>query len=239
MKLSFCTTCSNRLYQLEDTFDANLELIVAHPDTEWVIVNFNSKDDLHDFMMRRMAALPARVTYARALADPSWHASLAKNTAHNLASGDILVNLDCDNYISDAIDVIHTHFKPEIQALHLWSGVFGDGTCGRIAMRRDAFHKLGGYDEAFLPVVHEDMDLLKRTRAKGMTVRHIPFTGMLPIQNSREDSIKYGSPEGRDWKAFLLENTSRSNANIANNRLTANAGKKWGELELEIFHGKG
>ena len=238
MKISFCTTCSNRLYQFENTFETNLRLMLEHRDTEWIIFNFNSKDGLDEFMIRKMPALPARIIYARALSNPPWHLSVAKNAAHKLASGDLLVSLDCDNYISDAIDVLHEHFVPGTHALHMWSGVGGDGTCGRIAVDRAAFHELGGYDEAFLPVAHQDMDLLKRARAKGMKVLHIPITGAFPIKNSKEETIRYCSVEGRDWQSLFLENRSRSDANIANNRLVANAGKPWGEVKVELFPGQ-
>lgn len=235
MKISFCTTCGNRLHQLQQTFEQNLAVISRTPGVEWVIVNFNSRDALHEFMLDRLPGLPANVVYARDPAERPWHMAIAKNIAHRAASGDLLVNLDCDNFIGAAADVLRDALARSVQAVHLWSGVSGDGTCGRIAVARDVFHALGGYDESFHPVGHEDLDLLKRIRARGIAVEDHPCPAGSAIMNSKEEGMQHCSAPGLTWIESRDRNKAQSNLNIAEGRIVANLGKAWGRADLEWF----
>ena len=149
--ISFCTTCHNRLYQLKSVFDANAAAIARNSDTDWTILNFNSEDNIDDFMFSKLRSCPPTVHYVTEASGRPWHLSVAKNIAHRLATGSVLVNLDCDNLIGDAIDVVRRFFDQGCKILHMWSGIHRDGTCGRIAVAKDVFYKLQGYDESFLP----------------------------------------------------------------------------------------
>ena len=46
--ISYCTTCSNRLWQLALTLPENLENL--KDDEEIIIVNYGSKDDLNKYI---------------------------------------------------------------------------------------------------------------------------------------------------------------------------------------------
>jgi hypothetical protein len=89
-----------------------------------------------------------------------WHASVAKNTSHRLAEEEVLVNVDGDNLVGPdfPVDVVN-HFQ---QGRTLLQYEWGQGTCGRIAYRREDFLKLRGYDEDAYPMGAQDVDLLKR-----------------------------------------------------------------------------
>jgi glycosyltransferase involved in cell wall biosynthesis len=237
--ISFCTTCSNRLYQFKQTFADTLKIILEDPDTEWVILNLNSKDALHEFMLEQIPALPPRVIYARAQSDHPWHVGVAKNVAHRLARGSILVNLDCDNYIGEMLQLSRAKFTPRIQAIHFWSGVLKDGTFGRIAIRRNAFLRLGGYDEAFHPMGYHDADLIERAKATGMSILHIPCSKGSAIWNDKQESMRYCNGSISDWETMNLENTAKSKLNLVNHQLVANEGKNWGQLDVEMFPGEG
>ena len=50
MKLSFCTTCMNRVEYLKQTLPQNIEIISKY-DYELVLVNYDSKDDLHEYII--------------------------------------------------------------------------------------------------------------------------------------------------------------------------------------------
>lgn len=235
--VSFCTTCANRVHQLERTFDANLKIIVEHPNTEWIIVNFGSQDTLDEFIIGRLPEAPRRVSYVRDLSHSEWHLSIAKNVAHRLASGDILVNLDCDNFIGTALDAVLESFSKDTPILHLWSGKFRDGSCGRIAIAKNVFLKIGGYDESFLPMGYQDLDLLNRARAAGFKVKQVSSAAGSAIQNSKDMPIKGHSVQS-SWQQFNSINRKMSDSNIKAGFLTANRGRKWGNAKVEIMHGK-
>lgn len=99
--ISFCITCKNRIHQIRQTLKQNLDDNRLHRDfVEFVLVDFGSKDGLRDWVFNNFSVELAsgylKYYYTENL--PHWHASVAKNTAHLCASGDILVNLDCDNF---------------------------------------------------------------------------------------------------------------------------------------------
>jgi predicted glycosyltransferase involved in capsule biosynthesis len=216
-----------------------LKWISEDPDTEWIILNLNSKDDLHQFMIEQMRVAPPRVIYARDLSNHPWHKSVATNAAHRLARGDILVNLDCDNFIGEATQLIRAGFAPDVDVIHLWSGERGDGSCGRVAISRDAFYRLGGYDESFHPMGYQDMDILERARARGMKLLRIPSSEYLPIRNDKLESMRHCAGGISQWEELNQENRTVSRINIASRRFAANAGKNWGRLKLEIVAGGG
>jgi predicted glycosyltransferase involved in capsule biosynthesis len=236
--ISFCTTCFNRLRQFRQTFDANAEAVSKAGDVEWIILNYSGTDDLHEFMMNRLAKLPRRVIYAKDTAKRPWHSSVAKNMAHRLGSGRMLMNLDCDNYIGNAIEIIKSHLVQGHKLLHLWTRTIGDGTFGRIAVERDLFYSLGGYDESFYPMAFQDGDLFKRAVASG--VRDYPCSCPVgaAIKNTKEESMRSCAMDGLSWNDYDRMNQAKSAANIAARRLTANVEVPWAEMNPEIFTGQ-
>ncbi len=156
-----------------------------------------------------------------------WHLSLAKNISHTLASGDILLNLDCDNRIGEALKQIRETFEANVGALHLWSGRYGDGTCGRIAIRRELFFNAGGYDESFRPMAYQDEDLLARLRDMGAAVLHQPCKEAVAVANAGLGEAA-SVPKSAKWNRYHEYNYRMSERNRAEGRLVANEGKPWG-----------
>ncbi len=235
MYISFCTPCANRLYQLRQTFDANLTTLMGHSDVEWIIVNLGSKDELHAFMMERLPQVSANIIYAHDASSFAWHMCRAKNIAHKLARGRVLMNLDCDNFIGNSIDVLKKAFGTGTKAMHLWSGVARDGTCGRVAIASDLFHELGGYDESFFPVGYDDSDLIRRIERKGVKVETSRCAKGSAIVNSKEESLLHCELQGMTWEQCTFANRDKSVANIAAGKLTANLGTSWGKANFAVL----
>ena len=237
IEISFCTTCSGRAYQLKKTLAVNAPIIAADPELEWVIVNFNSKDDLHDYMMAQLPSLSRRVVYVRESTAQSWHASIAKNLAHRQASGRILMNLDGDNFIGDAVDTIRTYFGNGCRIVQMWSDMGQDGTGGRIAIARELFYELGGYDETFYPMGYQDIDLLLRASAFGVPALKAPCPTGLALPNDKRDSIVNCKKDGMVWEDYNRLNREQSLRNIRASKLKANGGNAWAETRIEIWKG--
>jgi hypothetical protein len=237
-KVSFCTTCFNRVAQLRQTFEANAQVVASHPSVEWTIVNFNSVDDLDSYMREKLSIVSERIIYARDLSRRPWHLSYAKNIAHRISRSDILMNLDCDNFIGNAIDVIKVQFFGGCRLLHMWSKIQGDGTCGRIAVDRRVFHALGGYDESLHPMGYQDFDFIRRATAAGVPYIRCGCDANLAIKNTKQESIRHCSRPGFTWEDYNRENRARSMANIAAGRFVANAPHGWAPLNVEKFCGE-
>lgn len=115
--------------------------------------------------------------------------SKAKNLGHRLASADYVFNLDADNYITegDVESILHAASLGAV--CHQFSGTYGDGSHGRIGLPKTKFLELGGYDEAFLPMGYQDVDLLNRAKLSGATVLQTSSPELAAVQNSREEKM--------------------------------------------------
>lgn len=237
MKISFCTAICNRLYQFSQTIDHNAKLISEDKDTEWIIFNFGSTDGLHDFMLSKLDILNSRIIYINDLSGRKWHMSAGKNSSHAFANGDILVSLDCDNYIHHDIEFIRQKFTSGIQLLKTWSGKNGDGTHGRMCITKEAFYKLGGYDERFLPAGYQDTDLYKRVIASNFKHEVHVSIEYKAIANEKTDTIKNTDMKNMTWKDMNESNLKMSLDNIKNGILTANLPNGFYVPKVEIYRG--
>lgn len=237
MKISFCTSCAQRLYQLERTWKPNLELIKNNPHVEWVVLNYDGDDKMHKFVMDNQSIWPSNFIYAKELSNHDWHMSVAKNISHQLGGGDILFNLDCDNFIGDSINVIDENFCNDVKIMHLFSGTPRDGTSGRVAIDKKLFYSLGGYDESFYPMSGQDSDILARSRAMGIFTKSIPCDTKLAIKNSKIESMKLCKKYKLTWEQFSRNSRQRIIQNLATNKLVANLEKGMTRPNVEIFRG--
>jgi glycosyltransferase involved in cell wall biosynthesis len=237
-KISFCTTCRNRLWQFLKTFEVNAELVGNKKDVEWIILDFCSADRLDDYMTSVLPNFSKRIVYIRLIDNLPWHVSVAKNMAHSFATGDILANLDCDNFIGHFWDMIRVGFKNDNIILHNWSGISGDGTFGRIALTKNTFHSLGGYDERFFPMGYQDTDLLNRARCMGFHYLRALCYPSLAIPNTKKESIANCNTGNLTWLDYQQMNREISRINIKNKIFRANDGIRQKSYIYKILYGQ-
>ena len=155
-----------------------------------------------------------------------------KEHGHLLARGDILVNLDCDNFTGErgASHVIN-HFirNADDIVLHQARDLF-NGSFGRISVRRTDFLAIGGYDESLLPMGYEDVDLIERLKALGLVYVHDTnerFNKSIP--NTRDEGI-VNIKEKVSYAEMVRKNRIKSQENIAEGRLVANKNHQMGVI---------
>jgi hypothetical protein len=223
----------NRLYQLERTLRDNLDTI-GNSEVEIILVNYNSRDNLDAFIKERFSCdiNSGKLVYGYEREAAHYHSSRAKNIAHRLASGDILVNLDCDNFIRNNVQLVQQAFTGAGMFVHFFSGNYRDGTHGRIALWRNDFYDLCGYDESFHPVAFQDEDLINRACAFGLIKHQLAVERPASILNTREESVlNSGSPLG--YKDMHSLNKLKSIENISKGVLMANNGQ-FGRAKVTI-----
>jgi hypothetical protein len=191
---------------------------------EWIIANFGGSDEVDRFVRAKLKGVCSRVVYVRVEGLAAWHASIAKNIAHRLGSGEVLFNLDCDNLIGEDAVVALNLFTRGVRILHVWSGVHRDGTFGRIAFRRDVFERLGGYDETFYPMAYQDRDILERGSHSGIPVVEIRSPSSAAVTNTKQVSIRHCRRGSMSWADYDRLNRAASRSNILAGRLRANSG---------------
>lgn len=189
-KISFCTSCRNRLWQIQQTLQKNL----ADLDSafEITLIDYGSTDGLSKWIWDNFRKFidEGKLNFFEVQNDVNWNASKAKNLAHRLANGSYFFNLDADNFISPR-DVELIFEAQELNyPCHQWSDSWNDGSFGRIGLPKALFLEIGGYDETMLPMGGQDMDLLNRIHFLGLSIAKLPAPTNHAIQNSYQDKIK-------------------------------------------------
>lgn len=217
LKISLTTSCRNRGYQLRQVFVNNMEAVISHPEIEWIIVDYGSDDSLLGELSNIADAelSCSQIKIFTVISAEKWHMSRAKNLGHRLASTDYVFNLDADNYITSG-DISCIYNAAQIGALcHQFSGTYGDGSHGRIGLPKHKFMGLGGYDEGFLPMGYQDVDLLRRAKLAGIQIVQTFPPEMPAVQNSKDE--KMGNCEvqpGVQYKHFNNVNLQLSDIKI-------------------------
>lgn len=229
-KISFCITCMDRLPHLKKTLRKNIRDNGDYPKIEFVLLDYNSSDGLQEWIFKNFKAELAsgRLIYYQTKEPQHFHMAKAKNIAHRLASGDVVCNLDADNYtgkdfsffinstMQSSFDIIGIHKKDE-----KGDQDFVKGCGGRIFLSKNNFLKLGGYNEDFIGWGYEDDDFKMRADILGLKEVLIPHFFLFAIPHShflREKNMKVPMEASKKMNKNLLESMKDSKAACAENK---------------------
>ena len=165
-RISFCTPCMGRRHHLEATVANNLAVLSPFgPDAELVVLDYNSRDGLGEWICTSFANEldSGRLRYFRTEEPTQYSQSHAKNLSHRLSTGEILFNLDGDNFIGEGLfEALRARFDEQPRTIASVSP--RANKAGRVAIRRVDWEALGGYDERFVGWGLEDKDFKMRAR---------------------------------------------------------------------------
>jgi FkbM family methyltransferase len=237
-KISFCTTCMDRLYNLKETLPVNMKDNENYSNLEFVILNYNSKDELEqwvkDNLMEHIES--GRVSYYKTTEPAEFSMAHSRNIAFKVAQGEIVNNLDADNYTFSPNYSPEECFASYINRLanqQKEKVIFAKGKRGmhgRIGFYKKEFMEiLGGYDEGIKGYGHDDHDLVHRAWSLNFTMFWWGGQYYNRIGTSTKEKNK-NMP--RHWKITEKENKIQSEANIAAGLYKANQGKHWGKAKL-------
>jgi hypothetical protein len=177
------------------------------------------------------------VAYYRTTEPKYFSMAHSRNIAFKVATGDIVNNLDADNFTRNS-----NKEKPvESWAYYLnrianespEKIIFAKGKRsmhGRIGFYRNEFiDLLGGYDESLLGYGHDDHDLVCRAWSLGFTMYWWGGQYCYRIQTSRREK---NSNMERPWKVTEEENKKKSAENLAAGKYKANENIHWGKATL-------
>ena len=227
--VSLCITCMNRLFHLKETIEQNIQDNASYPNIEFVLIDYNSQDGLEEYVKENLMRYIDKgiLNYYKTTEPKKFHASYAKNLSHALAQGEIICNLDGDNYTGkDFAFYLNYLFnqKGENNIYQFFKRPYW-GTVGRLSFYRDNFFKLGGYDEDLLPIGHEDLDLVNRARNMGINLEQTQVENFLKyLSNTTKEKAENCTDTNEDYYSLLNANIETSNENIRNGKLVANPG---------------
>jgi glycosyltransferase involved in cell wall biosynthesis len=202
-KISLCTTCMNRLEDLNQTMPFNIAHEI-YPDVEFLLLDYNSKNALDEWAKPYVEK--GVLTYYRT-EDPQYYSMAhSRNVAFTLATGDVVVNVDADNFIqprdketmSPTFCEILNIFANDCEGV---KGVFAKGKRllhGRLGCFRKEFIEMGGYDEEMLGYGYDDIDLLRRLWALGCNLYWFGGIYLDRIKTAR--SMKGANMQNKNWR---------------------------------------
>ena len=232
------------MWQIKQTLPRNLKDNLSMKGLiDFVLVDFGSTDGLQEWIVEnfKQEIKEGYLKYYYTEEMPYWHVCVAKNTAHVLSESDIVVNLDGDNYTGKdgGKFVLENMVKNGIHDTVIHQFRFNydiwNGSYGRIALSRENFINIGGYDEDFDPMTHQDSDLLKRLRLVGINYLHLNNEEYNnAISNGKEAKIANAlsgrtSEDMHEWNCMLAE------MKFASGQFVANKGKSRIGIEKNIY----
>jgi len=243
-KISFVTTCMDRVEDVAKTLPYNIEVNKKYKNLEFVIVDYNDKSGLADWVKRNMMAHleSGLVSYYRTEEPEFFSMAHSRNIGFKVATGDIVNNLDADNYALD-FSLDREGQQEESLASYInrmanqmpQNGIFAKGKRGlhgRVGFYRDEFvNELGGYDESFTGYGHDDHDLMIRAWKLGYTLMWWGGQYYQRIRTSTEEKNK--NNHNTHWKVTERANQELSAQNIAAGKFKANENVHWGKARLK------
>jgi hypothetical protein len=176
--ISFCTTVSNRLFQLEQTIGSNLALTKVG-EVELCVLAYNDPTIL-PYLTDRYGDYIAdkRLVVKEHFENRVFSCGYVKNLSHAMGRGEILFNLDADNYIGNALSYLVDLKEDEVIKNFMY---INDGRSGRIGVYRSLFNKVGGYRDVGRA---DDGEFVLRCVLAGAKLKHMDCD-IAPISNFR------------------------------------------------------
>ena len=198
LKVSFCIVCMDRLSHLKHTLPRSIrENQDFHPYVEFVLLDYNSKDGLEEWVKESLGEhLDSGIlTYLRTSEPIHFHRSHSRNVALKNATGDILCNLDADNFAGPGFArYLSDRFAAEDNIFlvpNRFEATSKDGYFGKLCVRKEDFMQVRGYDETLSGWGYEDVDIFYRLKQLGLSERHISDTAYLDfIDHDHHERVK-------------------------------------------------
>ena len=171
--ISFCTVCMNRAEHVKQTLLINIKENYIPGVTEFIVLDYNSKDDLAKWVEQNMQEYikNGALKFYKTLIPQTFHRSHSRNLNLRLGTGDLLCNVDADNFLGKGFaQYLLDEFNKDSNIIIRGSGIPNLDTLGRICIRKDDFYSIGGYDEYMDGYGAEDDDVVFRTNIYGRKI---------------------------------------------------------------------
>lgn len=176
MRISYCTTCHHRVWQLVQTLPHNVKYLVKN-EIEMVIVAYND-DSVKPFLQANYADYlgDGRIRVIehdsdKVFADGSrFSCGYVKDIAHRAGLGDVLFNLDADNFIDDELHQTLLTLPANTLLITKQSEWLPDGRSGRIGCHKSDYGKIVYKDKGR----NDDGDFIHQAILARLQIKQIP-----------------------------------------------------------------
>jgi len=196
----------NRLHHLKETLPKNIKDSLSYGNVEFVVLNYNSKDEMEEWIQEEMVQYidMGILKYFKTNDPNTFLRSHSKNVAARCASGEIICNVDADNYIG----IGFTEFINEM--FNKYDNIFvatdinnSPRDCvGRICVKGTDFHNVKGYDEYMKGYGFEDEDL--KFRLEKSSLKRIEINDFNFLKAINHDNIERIQNEDAHSKFYKI-----------------------------------
>lgn len=236
VRISFCVTCRGRFDHLRTTLPHNLyHEFYDVGGVEFVVLDYGDGPELAEWMDGFKRSLDAGALVYGRVNMGYYDSPHAKNVAHRLARGEVLVNLDADNLISK-------DFPAWLDGLFSSPGkLFARGMKtslgGLIAVRREDWLSLGGYDERFGDGYgYDDANFVHRLEAAGWKPVIVPPRMAHSIPHP--DIVRVQHMRRKDLRETAEEHARMTLSDLEEGRLVANGEGPYGAARVFSLDGR-
>lgn len=189
----------NRLSHLKKTLEKNICDNLVYENLEFILLDYNSTDGLENWAKNDLKNYIEKgiLKYYRTSEPNSFHRSHSRNVAMKLASGDIVCNLDADNFLGEDF-AFYVNFSFSFNKEVFMTSGFKNGSYGKVCVRKEHFLKIRGYDERMSGWGYEDDDLYFRLNLLGL------------------NQINFLEKEFTEFIGHPLEDSFKNDKNISN-----------------------
>ena len=173
-KLSICTVCLFWLLFLSLSLPRNIEENISYPNLEFVVLNYNSRDDMDSWIKSNMKEHIASglLKYYRTDEPEFFSLAHSKNMVTRLATGDIICNVDADNYAGPGYakwveTIFESHGPGTLITTIRKDAIPYRDQGGKLCFTKDLFMSVNGYDESLVGYGMDDVDLCNRMENAG------------------------------------------------------------------------
>lgn len=251
-KISICTTCMNRTYDLEKTFIQNIKDNEDYSNVEFVLLNYCSKDNLEEWVKNNLMEYIEKgiVKYCKVLDDIShYDMSHSRNVVFKLCENNSICNsVDADNFLGKTKDgtmgfasLINKMAETinDRKAVYFRSKRLAHG---RLGMKKEDFMLLGGYPEKledgtiFEGYGWDDKCLLYRAGALGFKMMW--FCGDIDVNRIHSGKDKAKHMKNPDWKQNEDLNYELTMKIMKSKEFIMHRDHHWGKAKVQINFSK-
>lgn len=228
MLISLCTPCMNRKDDLMATMPSKIAAAKASPPVEIAVVDYNSGNGLRDFINDIIDSTylggGGFFTYRKYTGRDTYHAAHANNLAMMLGGGEYVVLIPADVFIEPGFIL---SLRENIDQGCVWSNTSRKHRSA-IAILRNEFIAMGGYDEHFEMYGPDDIDIIERLERRGCKRGEIPDEFVSSIYTPPDRKVENYRIKA-SHKELGAMNMPHLSENRKNGVLVANSGIEWGK----------
>ena len=169
-KISFNITCMNRLHHIKQTLQQNIHDNFLSEQVEFNLLDYNSTDGLERWVKQQGELFDTGIfNYYKTITPTCYHRTHSRNMAFRLSTGDIVCNLDADNYLGEGfVAYILNLFCVSDEKAFYTPRYSERDVIGRLCLWRKHFLSVNGYNEALPGYGLEDIELYYRLWKSGI-----------------------------------------------------------------------